>query len=353
MNLKRLVVILNILSIFILTGCENNKDINYNSDIKVNGPSLKISLIQTAYEIYTTNIKNSNDDYSYEDLYSNTSRNAKRHYKWLKKTYNSMGDDMKSKLKNIFDSNSSWNYTNAVINLDDNASLSDIVDTLVSNEDLSLPSDLQDDIDVFFNYFYDEYFKSYFNKQKSYLNKKASKLNDLLYSNDVDIEKFIEKVCGVTLNNDYVCTFYYSLNPISTQSFEFDNTIVSTIQPNTTVKDLLRVPFHKYSHSLFDSFTNSPEFLEICDLLESDAELVSLYNEYGRDAYDFNEWCEENLVEGFSKYLDYRYSQYEYDFSNFVYDLDFYNYLRNINFNPDKFDLKDVCIDFYTICLES
>ena len=55
MNIKRF-IILNILSIFILTGCKNTKDINYNSDIKVNGPSLKISLIQTAYEIYTTNI---------------------------------------------------------------------------------------------------------------------------------------------------------------------------------------------------------------------------------------------------------------------------------------------------------
>ena len=56
MNIKKLIVILNILSIFILTGCKNTKDINYNSDIKVNGPSLKISLIQTAHEIYTTNI---------------------------------------------------------------------------------------------------------------------------------------------------------------------------------------------------------------------------------------------------------------------------------------------------------
>lgn len=353
MNIKKLIVILNILSLFILTGCKNNKDINYNSDIKVNGPSLKISLIQTAYEIYTINIENSTNNLNYEDLYNNTSRDAKKHYKWLKKTYNSMDDNMKLKLKNIFNANSSWSYTNSVINLDDKASVSDIVDTLISNESLNLSSDLKNDINVFFNCFYDDYFKSYFNKHKSSLNKKASKLNELLYSNDIDIVKFIENVCGVTLSNDYVCTFYYSLNPISSQNFEFDNYIISTIEPNTTVKDLLRVPFHKYSHSLFDSFTDSSEFLEICNLLKSDDELVSLYNEFGRDAYDFNEWCEENLIEGFSKYLDYRYSQYEYDFSNFVYDLDFYNYLKKINFNPDKINLKDACIDFYTICLES
>ena len=66
MNIKKLIVILNILSIFILTGYKNNKDINYNSDIKVNGPSLKISLIQTAHEIYTTNIENSDNNSTYE-----------------------------------------------------------------------------------------------------------------------------------------------------------------------------------------------------------------------------------------------------------------------------------------------
>ena len=86
----------------------------------------------------------------YEDLYNNTSRDAKNIINGLTKTYDSMDDDMKFKLKNIFDSNSSWSYTNSVINLDDKASVSDIVDTLVSSENLSLSSDLQNDIDVFF-----------------------------------------------------------------------------------------------------------------------------------------------------------------------------------------------------------
>lgn len=85
MNIKKLIVILNILSIFILTGCKNTKDINYNSDIKVNGPSLKISLIQTAHEIYTTNIENSDNNSTYEDLYNNTSRDAKNIINGLRK----------------------------------------------------------------------------------------------------------------------------------------------------------------------------------------------------------------------------------------------------------------------------
>ena len=72
MNIKKLIVILNILSIFILTGYKNNKDINYNSDIKVIGPSLKISVIKTANEISTTKIENSGNNSTYEELYNNT-----------------------------------------------------------------------------------------------------------------------------------------------------------------------------------------------------------------------------------------------------------------------------------------
>lgn len=351
MNMKKLIIILNILSLFILTGCENKKDVNYNSDIKVNGPVLKISLIQTAYEIYELHIKNTNNE-PIDNLYDGSSRDAKKHYKWLIKTYKNLDSDMIKRLENIFESNSSWAYINSSINLDDSSSTSDIVNNLISDKNLDLSSDVENDIEVFFNHFNNEYFNKYFNKRKSSLEKKASKLNNILYSNDVNIEEFINKVCGVSLNTNYVCTFYYSLNPISSQNFEYENYIVSTISPNTTVKDLLRVPFHKYSHALFDSFNESDEFLEICELLKADDKLVSVYNDSNNLAYDFNEWCEENLVEGFSKYLDYRYSQYEYDFSNFVYDLDFYNYLRKINFNPDKVNLKDACIDFYMTCID-
>ena len=353
MTVKKIFVILYILSLFTLTGCESTKTLNYNPEIIVYGPVLKISLIQTAHEIYTTNIENSSDNSNLENMYIEDSKESKKHYKWLNKTYNSMDDDMKNKLKNIFNSNSSWSYLNAVIYLKDNANISHIIDTLNSNTELNLSSNLQNDIDIFFNYFYNEHFKSYFNKNKSSLNKKASNLNNILYENNVDIEKFIKSICNISPSKNYVYTFYYSLNPVSYHNFEYDNNIVSTISSSTTVKDLLRVSFHNYSHDLFDNFTESPEFTEVCNLLKSDKEFVSLYEKNGSYAYDFNDWCEENLIEGFSKYLDYRYSQAEYDFSNFVYDLDFYNYLKDINFNSDKVNLKDVSINFYKTCIKS
>ena len=118
MTVKKILVILYILSLFTLTGCESTKTLNYNPEIIVYGPVLKISLIQTAHEIYSTNIENSSDNSNLENMYIEDSKESKKHYKWLNKTYKSMDDDMKNKLKNIFDSNSSWNYLNAVIDLE-------------------------------------------------------------------------------------------------------------------------------------------------------------------------------------------------------------------------------------------
>ena len=133
MTVKKIFVILYILSLFTLTGCESTKTLNYNPEIIVYGPVLKISLIQTAHEIYSTNIENSSDNSNLENMYIEDSKESKKHYKWLNKTYNSMDDDMKNKLKNIFNSNSSWSYLNAVIYLKDNANISHIIDTLISN----------------------------------------------------------------------------------------------------------------------------------------------------------------------------------------------------------------------------
>ena len=73
MTVKKILVILYILSLFTLTGCESTKTLNYNPEIIVYGPVLKISLIQTAHEIYSTNIENSSEDLSIESIYSSNS----------------------------------------------------------------------------------------------------------------------------------------------------------------------------------------------------------------------------------------------------------------------------------------
>ncbi|MEG1310553.1 MAG: hypothetical protein RR942_11715 [Romboutsia sp.] len=345
MKYKKYILILNILSILIFTGCSSTRDENYSSNLDVRGLTLKMSLIQTAYEIYNVNIGNP-DTFS-EDLYKTYGKDSYKHYKWLKSSYSSMNDEIKKSLKNIFTYGSNWEYVGSVINLDDNATSVEIIDTIINDENLKLSGYLKKDIDSFFNYFYDYHFKSYLEKNKYKYNKKSEDINEALKVNDVDIIDFMETTSGIKFNEEIKSIFYYNFNPFQSQEFENDDLLVSTIQPDTTAKDILSIPFHEYSHSLFNTFTSSYEFSEIYSLLEKDKEIIKIYNNIGKDLYTFPEWCEENLVEGFSKYLDYKYYKSAYEYTRYDYDLDFYNYLKESNFNPNKISLKDISIQFY------
>jgi len=146
LKFKKLLLILNIFLIVILTGCSyaNTNSQTYNSDIQIKGLSLKISLVQTAYEIYNVNIGNPN--YFNEDLYKEKSKEAHKHYKWLKNTYSNMDNSMKTSLKNIFTSKDGWEYVNAVVNLNDDASIDEIISTLNSDKSLNLSSFLKKDL---------------------------------------------------------------------------------------------------------------------------------------------------------------------------------------------------------------
>jgi hypothetical protein len=350
---KKFLLILNIFLIVILTGCldANANSQTYNSDIKIKGLSLKISLVQTAYEIYNVNIGNPN--YFNEDLYKQTSKEAHRHYKWLKSTYSNMDNSAKASLKNMFTSKDGWQYVNAVVNLNDDASIDEIIATLNCDKSLNLSNFLEKDVDLFFTYFYDNYFMSYFEKNEAKYAKKATKLNQKLSENGVDVINFMQNSSGIDLDKDYKSVMYYNLNPIGYQSFESDNIMVSTISSNTSALDVISIPFYKYSRPLFNTFTNSEDFLDICNSLRYNKKLISMYNDSYYDSYTFNEWCGENLISGFSKYLDYRYCGSTYESSTYVYDLDFYNYLKKVGFNPDKMSLKDVSVDFYKNMINS
>lgn len=345
MKYKRYIIVLNILLMNLFTGCSSINAEDYIPNIDVRGLTLKISLIQTAYEMYNINIGNP-DTFS-ESLYKDYGKEAYKHYKWIKSSYNDMDNDVKKSLKNIFTYGSHLDYVYSVINLDDNITTQEIVNAIINDENLNLPGYLKKDINKFFNYFYDNYFKSYFKKNVSKFDKKSNKINEILRLNDVNVIKFMETTSGIKFDKEIKSVFYYNFNPFQHQEFKQENLLVSTIQPDTTAKDILSIPFYEYSHSLFETFTKTPEFLDVCNLLKKNKEFMQAYNDIGKNLYTFEEWCEENLVEGFSKYLDYKYYKSAYEYTRFAYDLDFYNYLKEHNFNPNKISLKDISIKFY------
>ena len=342
MSLKKVFVLLNILFIVSFSGYSNVKVDAYNSNLDIRGITLKISLVQTAYEIYNVNVLNTNI-YT-EDLYKEFGKDAYTHYKWLKNTYKSMDKNMIDSLENIFKSKDPSEYINAVIELEDDSNLSTIISNIINSKLLNLTPSLKKDIDSFFNYFYNDYFKSYFNKNKNKFIKKSKDLNKILNDCNVDIKKFIENYSGLKLNANFKPIFYFNFNPLSSYEFKSSNLVISTLSIDINAQDLLSLAFHSYSHSLFSKFAYDNEFLKIYNHIQ-DNNIIKNYDDYSIN-YSFNKWCVENLIEGFSKFLYYNYCKNIYEYNVYEYDLDFYNYLKDINFTPSKMSLKDESLNF-------
>ncbi len=344
MKLKKFIVFLNILFMLAFSGCNDIRVDAYNPILDIRGLTLKISLIQTAYELYDVNILNSKI-YT-KSLYKELGKESYEHYKWLQSTYKNLDDNMIRSLKNIFSSNSQFDYLNSIINLDDNTDVNKIIDTINNDTELNLDLSLKNDINIFFNTFYNDYFKSYYNKNKFKFTQKVKNLNQVLTNCEIDINKFINDFSGIELDKNYKSTFYFSFNPVHSYELEYDNLIVSTISPDIRAQDLLSLAFHNYSHSLFTSFFNEYKFNEVYNLAKENKYILEKY-EPQSTMYSFKEWYIENLVEGFSKFLDYSYCKSAYEYSIYGYDLEFYNYLKDINFNPIKMNLKEVSSNFF------
>ncbi|CEN83982.1 Uncharacterised protein [[Clostridium] sordellii] len=326
----------------IFSGCQSTS-IEENKNIEVRGITPKISLITTAYDIYRINVLL--PGVFNEELYEKPGKDSLDYYNWAGETYTSMNNDMKIKLRNIFKEYGDWTYIDKTIALDDDASVEEITSAI--NEGLSFDENMKSDVELFFNYFYNEYFKDLIHKNKSKINKSVKEANKFIEKNDIDIFLFMEKNSGIEFKKDYKALFYYDISPIGAMGFDIDNYKISTIQPNTDLKTLLQTPFHEYSHELFRSFTSSKEFSDINNELLKNEELAEGYDLLGKTAYDWTGWCEENLVNGFAEYLSYKFYGKKSNDSLYTYDLEFCNYLIEKDFNPEKTSLKDISIEFY------
>lgn len=347
---KKLVVLLLILSLLTLSGCSNSNIDNNDNNIEIKGLTLKISLISVAFDVYRANFKNTT--VFNEELYKNSGEYGLQYYDWLKNTYSTMDSNMKKRLIRIFDNYGDWLYINETISLDDNCSVEQIISKLNSQSNLVLSETLKDDINIFFNYFYKEYLKDFIQENNPKIEQYIKEMNSYLANKNTDIFKFIEANSGVKFKQDYKAVFYYDLPPIGAMGFEYDNYKISTLQPGTNKDNLLSAPFHEYSHELFATFTRNSKFTKLTYQLRKNKDLSDGYEKIGKDSYDWTGWCEENLVEGFAKYLEHKYYNNKKDYTTYVYDLKFCNYLIENNFNPKDTSLKDISIDFYKHILD-
>lgn len=348
---KKLIILLIIVPSLLFAGCTNSNDTITKNKIDVRGLSLKISLITVSYDVYRVNYKNS--AVFNEEEYRSCGDYGRNYYKWLKDTYLSMDSSMKRRLIRIYDNYIAWNYISKTISLDDDASIDDIVEKLKNQSDLGLSEMAKEDIDIFYNYFYKEYLNDFMVINNPLIERKVASVNTYLDKKGIDIFKFMEDKSGLKFKKDYTALFYYDLPPIGAMGFDEEDYKISTIHPGTDQKNLFSAPFHEYSHELFRNFTSDSEFTKIADKLRKDKSLSEGYDKVGKHGYDWVGWCEENLVEGFSKYLKYEYYGNKNKNITYVYDTEFYNYLIKQGFDSNRIELKEISIKFYESILDN
>lgn len=335
---------------FILFGVLILISINSKAQVVVKGLKLKYVLIETANEMYRSNVL-CNKTYSTKNaLYYG--KHSIDYLNWLKYTYSLFPDNRKSELKNIFTKNGRWNLMNLITDLNDTANIDEIVLVLLSSNEID--SSTRKDIQSFFPYFYNSFLKDYLLESSTRIDKLVEKTQSKINSKSIDVFAFMEEKSGCNFKNEYSSELFYTLSPFRASGFTKNNIYVSTLQQNRKdAKEILSTVFHEYSHELFKTFSLDQDFTDISKKLKTNPDFKMTWENGYKNSYDWRGWCEENLVNGFSAFLTFKYFGSFKWRGNYIYDKEFYKYLKKIDFDPDEISLAKVCRDFMKSKIET
>lgn len=238
--IKKIIISFAMLSLIISLWCTSSQtEINENN-IEIKGPTLKISLITTAYDVYRANYKNATFN---ESLYNNLGEYEKKYYNWLKETYATMDNENRRRINRIFNAYESESLVSELLALDDDAKVKDIVEKLNNKSNLYPSEMIKEDIEVFFNYFYREHLKVLIEEYNTKFEERVAEINSFFYNEDIDISKFMEQGIKVEFDKKYKVILYYDLSPVDTLVFEYGDNYISTIKPDVSQENLLSSNF--------------------------------------------------------------------------------------------------------------
>ncbi|MGL4737640.1 MAG: hypothetical protein ACRCW2_09340 [Cellulosilyticaceae bacterium] len=350
MKKKVIIMILMALVLGIGNGCSmpdaqqvaDTQGIGEDYKVQVKGLKLKYVLVDSAFEIYQMQgeFKEFTDDYL---------KYQRTHYEWMMATYEDMSTTMRESLAMIMTKTHPWQIMNVTSSLIDDASVEEVIQCIINSDQLPYNQADREAIDTFFTTYYERYLEAYLETQIPLFEEKAEKLNAAIQQHDSDIMSFMEQASGISFDEKRKPVFYYTLRGLGAMGFEQPGVKISLIQRSVSeISNLFNTPFHEFSHSLFDTFTEKHSFKKVAkQLAREDKVFRQIWESRFHTSYDWIGWCEENLVEGFASYLSEKYYGYPRESGIYTYDLAFYYYLKEIEFDPSKISLEKASIDFY------
>lgn len=277
-----------------------------SGDVQVKPLVIKVEdfsvfLFESSEEIYRANVK---DQAMWAGLRESAERDPEYavHYKWLYETYGKWDERRRTQLKEIFTGYNTQHMSECLIQNDkQEVGLDEIIKFI--RED-NFFKDRRDVLIDFYSWYGANYALEHYEEVKPWLQKKveatASKVEK-----GFDIITFMEKETGIHLKKKTnTLELLQNMRVIGISSFSRGKDSLVTIPWNRTPEKIWTASFHVLSEPYFQVFTGDWSFKYMVRKLKKDENLMARYKE--DIPYTWEGWIEENLVEGYARYLSVR-----------------------------------------------
>ncbi|MCL6634841.1 MAG: hypothetical protein K6T29_03600 [Peptococcaceae bacterium] len=300
-----------------------------------------IFLFESSEEIYRANVKD-------PDMWVGLRKQAESdpdyalHYNWLYETYAGWDERRRAQLKEIMAEYHPQPMAERLIqNGKQAAGLEEIINFM--KEDRFFGKNRSTLVD-FYAWYGENYALPHYARIRPVLQRKVD-LTLGRVEKDFDIIGFMEKETGIKLKKKPdAIELQLNMRIIGASGFSRDKESVYTVQWPSPPEKIWAAPFHEFGHSFFRTFTGTWSFKRLAGKLKKDERLMARFKE--DVPYTWEGWVEENLVEGFARYLNVR-KGIAADVGEGIYIFD-QEYARALldGFNPQKTSLEDFTVQF-------
>ncbi|NPV74214.1 MAG: hypothetical protein HPY89_10665 [Pelotomaculum sp.] len=300
-----------------------------------------IFLFESSEEIYRANVK---DPQMWARLreYADRDPEYAAHYKWLYDTYVRWDEYRRSQLKEIMEEYLPQPMSERLIKKGkQTAGLNEVIEFIRTDRFFAKKRSTLVD---FYAWYGANYALPHYEQVRPLLQRKADIAAGMV-EKGFDIVGFMEKESGIKLKErPGTIELLLNMRMIGASGFYRDRDSLTTIQWGIGPEKIWAVPFHELSHSFFATFTRGWYFKYLAWKMKKDEKLMERFKE--DVPYTWEGWIEENLAEGFSRYISVRKGiTRDVGEGIYVFDKEFAEALVS-GFNPKNTSLKDFTIKF-------
>jgi hypothetical protein len=196
----------------------------------------------------------------------------------------------------------------------------------------------------FYSWYGANYALPHYQQVKPLLQRKV----DIAYAmvgEDFDIIAFMEKETGIRYKKRInKVELQLNMRIIGMSVYSKKSNVITTVQWNRSPDKIWVAVFNEFSGLYINSFAKNLSFRNISRKLKKDEALMARFKT--EIPFTWDSWVEENLSEGFARYLTYRKGiNKTFTENTYVFDREYAQALA-ISYNPEKNSLKAFTTEF-------